>query len=370
MRSLITTTLLALAALVAFPPSAAASGWTWPVRGEVITPYRNGGDPYASGQHRGIDIAAPEGAAVGAATAGTVTFAGRAGHSGLTVNVRAAGGALDVSYLHLSSVTVARGEHVETGQRLGAVGTTGTRSTDAPHLHLGVREAGSRHAYRDPLDFLPPPGGPGSAPEPPALPVEVPLVPLAPPVPSEAPRAVPAPGERPVLEPGRAPDSRPAPAPGPLGAPVPAPLAAPLGEPAPASVGRGQSLRRRPHRAAGSPRSVPAGASRGRSPTPSLERSPRGSEARRVHTPLASRASDGAGAAAAGRDRSPAPPDPDRRRRAEPGRDRELDLAWLAACLGLVVVALALGRPAGSAVAARRARDTLSALARPLAGRG
>src|SRR5437764_4537449 len=33
--------------------AAAAGGWTWPVRGPVITPYRNGDDPYAAGQHRG-----------------------------------------------------------------------------------------------------------------------------------------------------------------------------------------------------------------------------------------------------------------------------------------------------------------------------
>ena len=40
---------------------------------------------------------------------------------------------------------------------LGAVGTTGSRSATEPHLHFGVREAGSEHAYRNPLDFLPPP---------------------------------------------------------------------------------------------------------------------------------------------------------------------------------------------------------------------
>ena len=42
------------------------------------------------------------------------------------------------------------------GQRLGAVGTSGARSAERPHLHFGVRDAGSRHAYHDPLGFLPP----------------------------------------------------------------------------------------------------------------------------------------------------------------------------------------------------------------------
>ncbi|MBJ7355629.1 MAG: hypothetical protein JHC98_12460, partial [Thermoleophilaceae bacterium] len=32
--------------------------WPWPLLGEVITPYRNGSDRYAAGQHRGLDIAA------------------------------------------------------------------------------------------------------------------------------------------------------------------------------------------------------------------------------------------------------------------------------------------------------------------------
>src|SRR5947199_9592054 len=60
------TFLVALvAALQLCSSSAAASGdWTWPVRGQVITPYRTGADPYAAGQHRGIDIASPVGTPV------------------------------------------------------------------------------------------------------------------------------------------------------------------------------------------------------------------------------------------------------------------------------------------------------------------
>src|SRR3954453_10304732 len=66
-----------VAALQLMSSSALASGeWTWPVHGEVITPYRNGTDPYAAGQHRGIDIAAPVGAPVVAAPDGTANFPG------------------------------------------------------------------------------------------------------------------------------------------------------------------------------------------------------------------------------------------------------------------------------------------------------
>src|SRR4051794_9446705 len=160
--------------LLGAPPAHASSGWVSPPHGEVITPYRNGGEPYAAGQHRGIDIAGPVGARVVAAREGTVRFAGTVGDSGLTVGVRTADGRYDTSYLHLSSVAVRAGERVAAGQRLGAVGTSGRRSTARPHLHFGVRDAGSRHAYHDPVDFLPPPARPRPAPRRPAVPVGAP----------------------------------------------------------------------------------------------------------------------------------------------------------------------------------------------------
>ena len=164
-----------LAVLVLPAPAVAAGDWTWPVRGQVLTAFRNGADPYAAGQHRGIDVAAPVGTAVVAAVGGTVRHAGVAGDSGLTVSVRA--GEYDVSYLHLSALSVRKGQTVAAGARLGAVGTSGRRSVAAPHLHFGVRRAGQAHAYLDPLDFL--------APSPPALP--------------EAPRGAPAPAPVPVV---------------------------------------------------------------------------------------------------------------------------------------------------------------------------
>ena len=170
-RFAIATVLGAAALLAAAPPAVAA--WTWPLAGEVITPYRNGDDPYAAGQHRGIDIAGPAGAPVVAAVPGLVRFAGTAGSSGRTVSVRSEDGGFDVSYLHLSSIAVHRGDQVRAGALIGAVGTTGVRSAERTHLHFGVREAGSRHAYLDPLTLLPPPAAP--APRPPqATPVAAP----------------------------------------------------------------------------------------------------------------------------------------------------------------------------------------------------
>src|SRR5688572_28670552 len=150
----------ALVSAVAFAvalavPAQARGAWVWPLRGEVIEHYRNGTDPYAAGQHRGIDIAGGVGGPVVAATGGDVRFAGTAGSSGLTVSVRTDDGRFDTSYLHLSAAAVREGQRVKTGERIGTVGASGVRSSERPHLHFGVRDAGSRHAYHDPLAFLP-----------------------------------------------------------------------------------------------------------------------------------------------------------------------------------------------------------------------
>lgn len=149
---------IALIALALLRPSIAdaESGWQWPVHGDVITSYSNDNSkPYAGGMHRGIDIAAPVGTNVEAARAGTVSYAGNLGSSGLTVAVRTDDGTYATSYLHLSAIAVSRGQHVDTGQRLGAVGTTGERSAQQPHLHFGVRLADRDNFYIDPLSLLP-----------------------------------------------------------------------------------------------------------------------------------------------------------------------------------------------------------------------
>jgi hypothetical protein len=178
MRPIILICALAAALQLLSADATASPGWIWPIRGPVLTPYRNGADPYAGGQHRGIDIGAPVGSRVVAATAGTVTFAGVVGSSGLTVSERTADGRFDLSYLHLSSAAVRRGDVVSQGAAVGAVGVSGRRSVTAPHLHFGVREAGSRSAYRDPLDFLaPPPAERAPRPTPAPVPVAHPAAP-------------------------------------------------------------------------------------------------------------------------------------------------------------------------------------------------
>ncbi len=327
--------LLPLAALLVLPPPARA-GWDWPVQGEVITPYRNGDDPYAAGQHRGIDIATEVGQPVVAATRGAVTFAGTAGSSGLTVAVRTSDGRFDTSYLHLSAISVRRGDAVDQGQRLGAAGTSGHRSAERPHLHFGVREAGSDHAYRDPLGFLPPLSPPPAEPEPPRgapVPAGSPRAPS--PVAAPAPGAGRAPRLAPPQLPAGAPGGRRSPEQGPTLEPYPTdritPRPAAFGrEPAPASGPRVPALRKS-------------------TPTPALRlgAAPHGAAApadRGIDAPNASRRAAGRG-------------------------EGGIDLGWLAACVGLVLAATCLGHPDRARAAAGRGRRAAAVLLRPLAGR-
>jgi len=350
------------ALLVGSPGVAAAPSWTWPVQGEVLTGYRNGDDPYAGGQHRGVDIAAEQGTPVAAAAGGRVRFAGVAGSSGLTVSVRTADGRYDTSYLHLSSVSVREGEEVSAGDALGAVGVTGRRSVEAPHLHFGVRDAGSRHAYHDPLTFLHPPAA-RPAPQPPPEPVPVAApVPVAPaPAPAPAPVRVPAgrrvgaPDRRPVRVPAaprvRVPAGRrvrvPAGGRAPSSAPVAvgqgAPARVPNLGPAPAGLAHGAGAREGARPGAGASGSaVPS--SRGEAaagPAPGLVASGPGGSPAPARTP-----------AAAGGDGGGSGP----------------DLGWAAACLGLLLAAALLGRPGERQGGGEGAAVRLRALVKPLMG--
>jgi hypothetical protein len=411
-RLILASATTALAFLLLVPPAWAE--WTWPVRGEVITPYRNGGDPYASGQHRGIDIAAATGTTVVAATSGEVRFAGTAGSSGLTVSVRTADGRYDTSYLHLSSTSVREGDRVAAGQPLGAVGTSGTRSATEPHLHFGVRDAGSRHAYHDPLGFLPPPtatqpprGAPAPEPAPvpispapapaPAAPVtrRVPVrapaprrVPVGAPrrVPAEGPRRVPAGAPRrvpagvprrvpagvprrvPAGVPRRVPAAEPlrVPAGEPIRVPAREPLRVPAGGPGRAPVGARSQPARAPSRVPTTvPHNAPAGDA-GRSPAGAPGFAPAGAPQHEPANadPASLETSTPHDSAAPRNSRAPA----------EPGSTRTQphsgpDLGLLAACLGLLAAAALLGLTGDGRKATRESRHRIARVFRPLLGR-
>ncbi|BDG04415.1 LysM peptidoglycan-binding domain-containing M23 family metallopeptidase [Anaeromyxobacter oryzae] len=128
----------------ASPPRAHAP-LAWPLRGVLYGRF----GVRAGQRHDGIDIAAPEGTAVGAAADGTVIYAGEQAGYGEIVILRHDDGIVTL-YAHASEVLVKDGARVRRGQPIARVGQTGR--TTGPHLHFEVRQ-GTRP--RNPLLFLP-----------------------------------------------------------------------------------------------------------------------------------------------------------------------------------------------------------------------
>lgn len=111
-----------------------------PVRhAELMSGFGARRDPFtgALANHTGTDLAGPAGSRIRAASAGTVSFAGRKGAYGEAVDIDHDVPGLSTRYGHLSRILVEEGQRVEKGEVIGIQGSTG-RSTGA-HLHYEVR---------------------------------------------------------------------------------------------------------------------------------------------------------------------------------------------------------------------------------------
>ncbi len=95
--------------------------------------------------HLGVDYAAPTGTAVRSIGDGVVEFAGVQNGFGNVVFVKHRNNHTTV-YAHLSRIDVQRGQNVNQGQNVGAVGSTGWAT--GPHLHFEFRVNG---AHQDPM---------------------------------------------------------------------------------------------------------------------------------------------------------------------------------------------------------------------------
>ena len=147
---------LLLPILLAFLAGASpAHAWTWPASGSVLQHFSYNGDPYAAGQHRGVDVGGSAGEPVLAPAAGSVTFAGTVPGGGRTVTIRTPDG-LAVTLLHLGTITVVKGASVAEGAQVGTLGSSGTSEWAEPYVHLGIRQASDEGGYLDPESFLPP----------------------------------------------------------------------------------------------------------------------------------------------------------------------------------------------------------------------
>lgn len=117
----------------------------WPIAGPVTSGFGNRKGEF----HQGIDIGAPVGTPITAASDGIVSFAGTAGGYGNLVIVDHPGG-ISTAYAHQSSISVIVGQVVTRGVVIGHVGMTG--HTTGPHLHFEIRVNGSA---QDPMPFMP-----------------------------------------------------------------------------------------------------------------------------------------------------------------------------------------------------------------------
>lgn len=93
--------------------------------------------------HDAIDIMAPEGTPVLAATNGTVEklFFSEGG-GGITAYVRSPDQRWTYYYAHLQGYApgLAEGQQVKQGQFIGRVGHTGNASAEGPHLHFAINQ--------------------------------------------------------------------------------------------------------------------------------------------------------------------------------------------------------------------------------------
>ncbi|UYQ63067.1 M23 family metallopeptidase [Streptomyces peucetius] len=115
----------------------------------ITSTFGESGSMWSSGQHTGLDFAAPTGTPVKAVHSGTVKSAGWSGSYGYRIVLELDDGT-EVLYAHLSSMTASAGQKVTTGETIGRVGATG--NVTGPHLHLEVHTAGGSGI--DPMAWL------------------------------------------------------------------------------------------------------------------------------------------------------------------------------------------------------------------------
>jgi len=122
--------------VAATPPGAplamsGAGNYRWPVSGRVIVDFE-------ASRRTGINIEAPDGAAVRSAENGVVIYVGNGieGYGNLVL-VRHPNGFVS-AYAHLKAISVAKDAVVRRGDQLGTVGMTG--SVTRPQLHFELRQ--------------------------------------------------------------------------------------------------------------------------------------------------------------------------------------------------------------------------------------
>ena len=142
---------MAAASAVAEPPLLLAPGsLLMPVRG--ADPARlqdNFSQPRGDAAHGALDIMAPRATPVLAVADGRIAKLFTSKPGGLTVYQFDASERLVYYYAHLDRYApgLKEGQHLRRGDLVGAVGSTGNASPDAPHLHFAVHVLGADRAW-------------------------------------------------------------------------------------------------------------------------------------------------------------------------------------------------------------------------------
>ncbi len=135
---------------VTTPYSGGAMSWPVPGYSRISSPYGDRIHPVFKTKklHTGIDIPAPTGTSITAASDGTVIYSGTLGGYGKTIMIDHGGGIVTL-YGHNSSLVVSEGQEVKRGATIAKAGSTGVST--GPHCHFEVRKNG---AYVDPIPWL------------------------------------------------------------------------------------------------------------------------------------------------------------------------------------------------------------------------
>ena len=123
----------------------------WPADGERTSGFGPRVHPIFGSvrQHNGVDLDGNTGDRVRAARSGEVILAGESGGFG-NIIVIYHGLGYSTLYAHLSRIEVSVGQNVASGDRIGAIGSTGWST--GPHLHFELRIDGKAV---DPMPYLP-----------------------------------------------------------------------------------------------------------------------------------------------------------------------------------------------------------------------
>ncbi|MGA8256566.1 MAG: M23 family metallopeptidase [Nocardioides sp.] len=144
---LVASLVLALSSTPAVPPHEDPIG-TWPLRPdpEVIEHFDPPTSPYAAG-HRGVDLLGADGQPVHAALPGRVTYAGPLAGIGVIVIEH---GSTRTTYQPIDA-SVAVGDDVTAGARVGTLDRVGSHCPPRPCLHWGWIDG---ETYLDPLRLV------------------------------------------------------------------------------------------------------------------------------------------------------------------------------------------------------------------------